>query len=144
MRATDRRVYEGPPTAKETAMKYDELIASVAKGAGISRESAEALTGATLRTLAERITRGEAEDLAAQLPKELQGHLLKPQEDAEPFDLEEFIRRVAERTGMDPDEVLVHVGAVFATLREAVTSGELDDIRAQLPEDLRGLIGAGT
>jgi uncharacterized protein (DUF2267 family) len=123
-------------------VEYGEFIASVVRGAGISREAAEALTAATLRTLAERITRGEAEDLAAQLPAELQGHLMKPQEPAESFGLEEFLRRVSERSGMDPDEVLAHVGAVFAALREAVTSGELEDIRAQLPEDLRGLIGA--
>jgi uncharacterized protein (DUF2267 family) len=129
---------------EETAVKYDEFISKVAREADISREAAQDLTAATLRTLAERITRGEAEDLAAQLPSELQGYLTKPQEPAERFDLEEFIRRVSERTGRDPDEVLVHMGAVFATLREAVTSGELEDIRAQLPEDLRGLIGAPT
>jgi uncharacterized protein (DUF2267 family) len=123
-------------------VQYDEFMAKVAQGAGISREAAEALTAGTLRTLAERISRGEAEDLAAQLPSELQGHLVKPQEPAEPFGLEEFLRRISERTGLDRDEVFAQVGAVFATLREAVTPGELDDVAAQLPQDLRGLIGA--
>jgi uncharacterized protein (DUF2267 family) len=55
--------------------------------------------------------------------------------------LDEFVRRVAERAGTDSDHAFAQVGAVFATLREAVTSGELDDIAAQLPEELRGLIG---
>ena len=122
-------------------MLYDEFVTKVARGADVPREQAEALTVATLRTLAERISRGEAEDLAAQLPKELKGYLARPGEEAEPFGLDEFVRRVAERAGTDPDQAFAHAGAVFATLREAVTSGELDDIAAQLPEELRGLIG---
>ena len=122
-------------------MQYDEFIGSVAQGAGISREEAERLTVATLQTLAERISGGEAEDLAAQLPEELKPHLTGVPEEAERFDVEVFVHRVAERAGTDPDDALSHVGAVFATLRDAVTSGELDDIAAQLPDGLRDLVG---
>ncbi|MCW2850452.1 MAG: hypothetical protein JWM84_116 [Nocardioides sp.] len=39
-------------------MQYDEFIRSVAERADISREDADRLTAATLRTLAERITGG--------------------------------------------------------------------------------------
>jgi uncharacterized protein (DUF2267 family) len=129
---------------EETALQYDDFIAKVAQRGDIAVEAAEALTAATLRTLAERITRGEAEDLAAQLPKELKPYLTKAEEPAEAFGLEEFIRRVAERSGMDPDRALAAEGAVFATLREAVTSGELDDIASQLPYDLRGLVNSNS
>jgi uncharacterized protein (DUF2267 family) len=122
-------------------VQYDEFIRSVAQGAGISREDAERLTAATLRTLAERITGGEAEDLAAQLPRELQLYLTGVGEEAERFDVDVFVARVAERAGTDPDQALAHVGAVFATLREAVTTGELKDIAAQLPDGLRDLVG---
>jgi uncharacterized protein (DUF2267 family) len=122
-------------------VKYDEFIRSVAQGAGISREDAERLTAATLHTLAERISGGEAEDLAAQLPKELKPHLEGVEEEAESFDVDVFVARVAERTGTDPDQALAHVGAVFATLREAVDGGELDDIASQLPDGLRDLLG---
>jgi uncharacterized protein (DUF2267 family) len=129
--------------SKETAVQYEEFIAKVAQRADMDLETAETLTAATLRTLAERISGGEAEDLAAQLPKELKPHLtIGVQELAEPFDLDEFIRRVAERTGTDPDRALASQGAVFATLREAVTAGELDDIAAQLPQEFRGLVGS--
>jgi uncharacterized protein (DUF2267 family) len=122
-------------------VQYDEFIGSVAEGAGISREDAERLTAATLETLAERITGGEAEDLAAQLPRELKSYLTGVGEDAERFDVDTFVARVAERTEMDPDQALAHMGTVFATLREAVTAGELDDIAAQLPDGLRDLVG---
>jgi uncharacterized protein (DUF2267 family) len=122
-------------------VQYDEFIKSVAEGAGISREDAERLTAATLQTLAERITGGEAEDLAAQLPQELKPYLTGVAEEAERFEVDTFIARVAERAGIDTDQALAHVGAVFATLREAVTAGELDDIAAQLPDGLRDLVG---
>ena len=122
-------------------MRYDEFITSVAEDAGISREEAERLTAATLRTLAERITGGEAEDLAAQLPEELKPYLTRPGEEAERFGVDVFVARVAERAGMDPDRALAHMGAVFAVLRRAVSPGELDDVAAQLPDGLRDLLG---
>jgi len=49
---------------------------------------------------------------------------------------------VAERDGTDPDRARAGVRAVFATIREAVNSGEMDDITAQLPKDFEDLVGA--
>jgi uncharacterized protein (DUF2267 family) len=123
-------------------MKQDEFVTKVGQRADASLQIAEALTAATLQTLAERISGGEAEDLAAQLPTELKPFLMPADEPAQPFDAEEFVRRVADRAGTDPDQATAGVRAVFTTLREAVTPGEIDDITSQLPKDLRGLIGA--
>ena len=123
-------------------MQYDEFISKVVERSDLDRDAAEALTAATLRTLAERITGGEAEDLAAQLPEELKLPLTAGvKEAAEPFDVAEFIRRVAERARTDGDTALASQGAIFSTLREAVTPGELDDIISQLPQEFRGLVG---
>jgi uncharacterized protein (DUF2267 family) len=132
----------GTPRKGVTVVQYDDFIRSVAQRADIAREDAERLTAATLQTLAERITGGEAEDLAAQLPQELKPHLTGGREEAERFDVDTFVARVADRAGTDPDQALAHAGAVFATLREAVTAGELDDIAAQLPDGLRDLVGS--
>jgi uncharacterized protein (DUF2267 family) len=123
-------------------VKYPEFIKKVAEQADVSKDEAEALVAATLRTLGERITGGEADDLAAQLPEELKPYLTKSEEGAKSFGVDEFIRRVAERAGTDPDRALAAQGAIWATVRETVTSGELDDIAAQLPDDLKGLVGA--
>jgi uncharacterized protein (DUF2267 family) len=123
-------------------MKYVQFIEKVAeRTAGASLAQAEAITEATLRTLAERITSGEARDLAAQLPKELQEPLTAGvDEQAEAFGLREFVRRVAERAGVD--ETLAQEGAraVLLTLRGAVSHGEFDDVMAQLPEEFRQLL----
>src|SRR3954469_8784307 len=117
-------------------MKYDEFIAAVEQRAHIPRERAEAVTRATLETLSERITRGEAKDLASQLPKQLQDPVLAdPSPEAEAFGLEEFERRVAVRAGLPRDEVEDGIRAVLTTVREAVTGGEFEDIVQQLPDE---------
>jgi uncharacterized protein (DUF2267 family) len=123
-------------------MKQDEFMTKVGQRADVSLDTAEALTAATLQTLAERISGGEAEDLAAQLPAELEPHLTGADEPAQRFGADEFVQRVAERTGTDTDRARAGVRAVFTTIREAVTSGEIDDITAQLSKDFETLVGA--
>jgi uncharacterized protein (DUF2267 family) len=117
-------------------MQYEEFIAAVQQRAGgIPREQAEKVTSATLQTLAERITAGEAVDLAAQLPKALKDDLRKQRPEAEAFGLQEFVDRVAQRVGEPPSEAREHVRAVLTTVREAVSGGEFDDIMQQLPDE---------
>src|SRR5579875_2783955 len=105
-------------------MKQDEFITKVAGRADVSLERADALTAAVLRTLAERISGGEARDLADQLPAELKPHLAGADEPAQAFDADEFVRRVAERAGEDPEKARAGIRAVFTTIREAATLGE--------------------
>lgn len=123
-------------------MKQDEFMTKVGQRADVSLNTAEALTAATLQTLAERISGGEAQDLAAPLPAELKPHLTGADEPAEPFGVEEFLRRVVERSGIDTSRARAGVRAVFTTVREVVTPNELDDVMTQLPKDLRELVGA--
>lgn len=120
-------------------MQYDELIARVAERTGLSEGEAEELTYATLATLAERISGGEARDLAAQLPAPLKDALEPAQEEAEAFSFEEFVQRVAQRSELDLAMSETAVDAVMATLREAVTPGEFDDVLSQLPKDFHQL-----
>ncbi|GIF06532.1 DUF2267 domain-containing protein [Actinoplanes siamensis] len=120
-------------------MKFPEFISKVAERASLPREEADAITRATLRTLGERITGGEARDLAAQLPRELQDSLTSAPEKAEQFDLDEFVRRVAERAQVAPDDARHGVSAVFQTVEEAVSFGEFDDVMAQLPDEFGAL-----
>jgi uncharacterized protein (DUF2267 family) len=123
-------------------MRYATFISTVEQAAGISREEAERATEATLRTLSERITGGEAEDIAAFLPKELRPVMTSTPEPAEPFGFEEFLRRVAEREGVDERTAAGHVLGVFVALGQAVAPGELGDMIAQLPSDFRPLLDA--
>jgi uncharacterized protein (DUF2267 family) len=119
---------------------HREFIESVQKRATVSEDEAERLTRATMTVLADRITGGEAEDLAAQLPRGVRDYLVSRREEAEKFDLEEFIRRVSERAGVDVETATRGVRAVLSTVRRAVTSGEFEDVLAQLPKEFAEFI----
>ncbi|GAA3146000.1 hypothetical protein GCM10010466_41280 [Planomonospora alba] len=116
-------------------MNEGEFIKVVCNESGLSRDQAEILTQATLETLSERLTPEEADDLAAQLPESMQDLLISDRETPDDFGLDEFVRRVSERSGADVSEVREDVSAVFSALRLAVTPGELDDVLAQLPRE---------
>ena len=122
-------------------MDYATFTKTTADRAGLPEETAERIEHATLRTLADRISGGESQDLAAQLPARLQDDLHSPREDAEAFGVDEFLRRVAERGDVGPDEARSGAVAVLTTVREAVTPGEFDDVLSQLPQEFRELVG---
>ena len=122
-------------------MNQKEFLESVTVRGRLSPQQAERLTEATLTVLADRISTGEAEDLAAQLPKGVRDWLVSKEEPAQKFDLEEFIRRVSERAGVDLDTATRGARAVLSTIRRAVTTGEFEDVLAQLPKEFREFIG---
>ncbi|WP_017317298.1 DUF2267 domain-containing protein [Mastigocladopsis repens] len=118
-------------------MKYGEFIKHVQSLSQLnSREEAERATSATLETIKERIVGDEAKDLAAQLPQELGEYLRgREGENGQHFDLQEFIKRVSEKEGVDPTAAVMHVRSVFAVLRNAVTPGEFEDFQANFSDD---------
>jgi uncharacterized protein (DUF2267 family) len=123
-------------------MDYERFITTVAQAAGIGWERAEQATRAVLSTLAERIAAGEARDLAEELPPELAGWLATDT-NAEPFDVDEFLRRVAEREGVDVETADEHARAVFVALGRAVSPQELSDLAAELSKDYAPLLPRG-
>jgi uncharacterized protein (DUF2267 family) len=122
-------------------MDYKTFTKTAAQRAGMPEDTAERVERATLRTLADRISGGEAQDLASQLPDPLKDSLRPPREEAESFDVNEFVRRVAERADVDREEARTGAAAVLTTIREAVTPGEFEDVVSQLSQDYRELVG---
>jgi uncharacterized protein (DUF2267 family) len=126
-------------------MKYDEFIESVRQRTGLPREAAETLTHATLRVLAERLSGGEAEDLQAQLTTELKDDLAVPKEKpAQSFGAKEFTRRVAQLADIDEPAAQIGAAGVLATLGDAVTPGEFDDVLSQLGREYAALMGTAS
>jgi uncharacterized protein (DUF2267 family) len=121
--------------------RYERFITTIEQRAGISWEKAERAASATLSTLGERIASGEARDLARELPADIGRWLLDAPGDAEPFGVDEFVRRVAEREGVDTDTAERHAAAVFVALARLVRSSELSDVIAQLPKEYERLVG---
>lgn len=125
-------------------MQYDEFVGEVQNRARLpSRGDTLRAIQATLETLAERIAPGEAGDLAAQLPPEL-STFLTDVETTERFPINDFFLRVAAKETADLPDATHHARAVIAVLGEAVTTGEMEDIRAQLPDNYKPLFEAGS
>jgi uncharacterized protein (DUF2267 family) len=120
--------------------RYERFITTIEQKAGISWERAERAARATLETLGERISWGEARDLAADLPADVREWLLSAGTDAEPFDAVEFVRRVAEREGTDTDTAEKHARAVLTALARLERRQEIADLVAELPKDYRRLL----
>jgi uncharacterized protein (DUF2267 family) len=122
-------------------MNYATFIETVEHEAGAPRADAERAVRATLKTLGERLSGGESRDIAAQLPPEVRP-FLEDGVDAQAFDAEEFVRRVARREGTPPATAARHARAVFAALGRAVTRDELEDMASELPRDFSGFLEA--
>lgn len=123
-------------------MDHDTFIGEVQNRANLaSRGGALSASRATLQTLGDRLQEGQAANLAAQLSDELGRFLEEHAGTTESFGFEEFIERVADRDeniGGDTDDLSAaafHARAVVDVLDEAVSEGQLDDLRDQLPDE---------
>ena len=56
----------------------------------------------------------------------------------QPFDADEFVRRVAQRVGEMPQPVWTHVRAVLGTLEREVA--EMEEVRVRLPREFDALM----
>lgn len=126
-------------------MNIDEFIATIQQqarhqDASMSWQDADQAARATLATLAERLSSGEARDLAKELPPEVRGYLVTDR-NSEPFYLDEFIRRVAAREGVDVEVARIHGRAVLHAITRAVSPDELADVSTELPKDIRAFLG---
>ncbi|WP_019545017.1 DUF2267 domain-containing protein [Streptomyces sulphureus] len=132
-------------------MQHDAFIGQVQARAGLSsRGEAEAVTRATLETLAERIQATQAENLADQLPHEIGEHLRRvAYAQDEPvtgarMDRREFFDRVAQRSGLDPSKAIHAARCVVEVVDEATSGDVLGKIRQSLDEELATVLYAGS
>ena len=120
-------------------MQYEEFIERVRQQAGFdSFSEAETATRNTLTTLGEYLVGGEGLDLASQLPQGLAEHLRRePPNRAMVHSFPDFLQEVGEREETNTDEALAHARAVVSVLQEAVSDGEMEDVRRPVPERVR-------
>lgn len=99
-------------TRERSVLKRDVFIKRVTEiGELQSRDQAERAIKATFETLKERLAPAE------------------------------FYRRVAEREGIEETGAIRHARAAALVLQEAVTTGEMNDIRDQLKDECAELFG---
>jgi uncharacterized protein (DUF2267 family) len=91
--------------------------------------------------LRDRVTPDEADQVMAQLPRELKevwGAGEAPERRPVKMDREEFYERVTRETGATSDRDARWLTlAVFTALQKQLSPGEAEDVLAQLPKDLK-------
>lgn len=115
-----------------------EFLSHVQRRGGFQTQvAAVTSTHAVLAALAERLSEGQATDLAAKLPAELRPYLTSSKGDAQSFDKPGFLGKVGAEAGIaDHDAAETHARAVLATVHEFAPGGEIDETLAQLPSEL--------
>lgn len=117
-------------------MQYEEFIQGVERRAGVDYPEAESATGTVLNTLAGFLVDSEGLDLSEQLPKGVAEHLRqRPPERGEFFSVQDFLQQVSEGEGVPLNEAETRTRAVLGVLREAVSEGEMQDVRRQFPSE---------
>lgn len=121
-------------------MKYDRFVGQVQSRArlGTSGEAVRAIR-ATLEVLGQRLAGNQAGHLAAQLPDEVGYYLMQAPNDGERFDLTEFYDRVSRHGNQDLPDAVFQARVVMSVVQEAVTPGEFEHLRAQLPAEYNPL-----
>ena len=125
-------------------MQYDDFIDRVQQRADLSsRQEAVHAVRATLETLGERLSRVETRQLATQLPRELRAYF-HPKHESQVFPVDEFFNRVSARANVRRAQAVDQARAVIEVLREAVSAGEIEDVRIELAPDYDVLFGEET
>ena len=130
-------------------MEHDELIGQVRHRARLSSwGDAERATRATLATLGECIPGELADNLAAELPREIGMYLWRPAgynspADGTAFDRQEFVARVAARAGIRQQPAARLARTVFEVVAEAVQGDVMAKVTESLPDDIAELVTGG-
>lgn len=125
---------------------YGRLLSQVQAETGLgSAEEADIALEVVLTSLVRRLTAGEAKDLISQLPSLLHPALFTlpsgPDKQVTRESIEaELSRRLAVKPGRAA-EILLATGA---TIAQNVSEGQMEDVRSQLPEAMRGIFSATT
>ena len=125
-------------------MQENEFLNAVQQRTGLeSRDQAYTITSAVLGVFGQRITQGEAENIASQLPTQMDNVLISETPEAEEFSADEFVSRVDDRVATLSDATASntehYIRGVMTVLGDAVSGSELEDARNQLPSEFDSL-----
>lgn len=132
----------GVPALDTTVQKTNAWIKEIMDELGLEeRRRAYLALRSTLHTLRDRLTVEEATDLGAQLPMLIRGLYYEgwnPSGKPVKFDREGFLSHVREHFVDEPgmDGSLI-AQAVFRVLDRHISDGEIEDVKALLPKDLK-------
>ena len=117
-------------------MNFDEFTGTVQHRLELpgTGETVRAIR-ATLSTLGARIPEGNAEDLAASLPMEIQWYMTGAvAEHGQRFDWQEFVSRVSEITGEERPDAAYQAQVIIDLVCALVPESDFRQLRDSLPE----------
>ena len=136
--STDRSPARRRSAARAEAT-YRRVVNQLRADTGLDNDGqTEIALGIVLDSLVRRLTPGEAEDLISQLPS-----LLQPALYALPLGPDKRITRetieqeLAQQLGVEPTRATKLLATTGALIAQTVSTGQMEDVRAQLPEPLR-------
>jgi uncharacterized protein (DUF2267 family) len=113
-------------------MKYRELIKKVQNYSGFSDSESKDALEMMVESLAVHLNEGERKDFASQLPQKLKDMALSVYPTKE-NSKEDIVAQFMEYEHIDENRAKKQIQAVWKALKEALSSGEIEHIRAQLP-----------
>jgi uncharacterized protein (DUF2267 family) len=117
-------------------MNFDEFTGEIQHRLELANtgETVRAIR-ATLTTLGQRLAAGNAADLAASLPMEIDWYLTGAvDEHSQRFDWSEFVQRVSDIEQVDGPDAAYHARIVVDLVHDAVPASDFQQLRDQLPE----------
>jgi uncharacterized protein (DUF2267 family) len=120
-------------------VKYGELINRVQSYSGFSDTESKDALDIMVETLAVHLNEGERKDFAAQLPDELKSMALSVYV-TEQNSREDILKQFMELEGIDESHAKKQIRAAWQALKSAISGGEAEHIKAQLPNNLAGLL----
>lgn len=131
-----------PARRRSTARAQNTLgrmVARVrARARFASRDQAEEALRLVLQAVVRRLNAGEARDLMTQLPSLLEPELLRvPPGPDKTVTRDSIVAELAQRLRMDEQAAAAALLAVGGAVAESVSDGQMEDVRGQLPTDLR-------
>lgn len=135
----------GLPILDQSVQAANIWLHEVGDVLGPNRQRAYHALRAVLHCLRDRLTVDEAAHLAAQMPLLIRGIYYEGWAPARTpvkyRSVEAFTEAVGQRlAGGPPMDAGEAIKAVFATLKKHCAAGEIDDVLAQLPADLKPLL----
>lgn len=132
----------GLETFDTSVQKSDAWLKALMEKMGWdSRQRAYVALRAVLHSLRDNLTVDEAADLSAQLPLVIRGIYYEswkpsavPVKDRHPG---EFLERVRGFFGLEDIDAEAVARGVFELLQERITAGEIDNVRAMVPAEIR-------
>jgi CBS domain-containing protein/uncharacterized protein (DUF2267 family) len=131
------------PTRRRSAARaeatYRRVVNQLRADTGLEDDSqAQTALGIVLDSLVRRLTPDEAEDLIAQLPSLLQPALYALALGPDKLITRETIEQgLVQQLGVEPSRAAELLATTGALIAQTVSTGQMEDVRRQLPESLR-------